>query len=43
MMLANVPVAYAGKWLMHKIPLNLARWSACGLFVGLGVLSIIAI
>jgi putative Ca2+/H+ antiporter (TMEM165/GDT1 family) len=43
MMLANVPVAYAGKWLMQKIPLNLARWSACGLFVGLGVLSIIAI
>lgn len=43
MMLANVPVAYAGSWLMQKIPLNLARWSACGLFVGLGVLSIIAI
>lgn len=43
MMLANVPVAYAGQWLMQKIPLNLARWSACGLFVGLGVLSIIAI
>ncbi|GAA0700476.1 TMEM165/GDT1 family protein [Marinobacterium maritimum] len=43
MMLANVPVAYAGNWLMQKIPLNLARWSACGLFVGLGLLSIIAI
>ncbi len=43
MMLANVPVAYAGNWLMQKIPLNLARWLACGLFVVLGVLSIIAI
>ncbi|GAA0783973.1 TMEM165/GDT1 family protein [Marinobacterium sediminicola] len=43
MMLANVPVAYAGNWLMQRIPLNLARWSACGLFVVLGVLSIVAI
>ncbi|MBA4502651.1 TMEM165/GDT1 family protein [Marinobacterium marinum] len=43
MMLANVPVAYAGNWLMQKIPLDLARWSACILFVGLGVLSIVAI
>ncbi|MBV0933633.1 TMEM165/GDT1 family protein [Marinobacterium weihaiense] len=41
MMLANVPVAYAGSWLMQKIPLQLARWSACGLFVGLGVLTLI--
>ncbi|MBR9827116.1 MAG: TMEM165/GDT1 family protein [Oceanospirillales bacterium] len=43
MMLANVPIAYAGSWLMQKIPLNLARWSACGLFVVLGILSIIVI
>lgn len=37
MLLANVPVAYAGNWLMQKVPLNYARWSACILFVGLGV------
>lgn len=43
MMLANVPVAYAGGWLMQKIPLSLARWSACGLFILLGVVSIVVI
>lgn len=43
MMLANVPVAYAGSWLMQKIPLALARWSACALFISLGVLSMLAL
>ena len=37
MLLANVPVAYAGSWLMQKVPLHFARWAACFLFVGLGI------
>ncbi|MBP0048315.1 TMEM165/GDT1 family protein [Marinobacterium sp. AK62] len=42
MMLANVPVAYAGKWMMQKVPLHFARRSACALFVGLGVLTLLS-
>ncbi len=42
MLLANVPVAYAGSWLMQKIPLDLARKSACVLFVALGVLTLVS-
>ncbi|WP_432698515.1 TMEM165/GDT1 family protein [Marinobacterium sp. YM272] len=40
MLLANVPVAWFGGWLMQKIPLHWVRWSACGLFVLLGALSL---
>jgi putative Ca2+/H+ antiporter (TMEM165/GDT1 family) len=43
MLLANVPVAYAGSWLMQKIPLNVARWAACLLFVGLGVATLLTL
>jgi putative Ca2+/H+ antiporter (TMEM165/GDT1 family) len=39
MLLANVPVAYFGGWIMQKVPLHWVRWSACGLFVLLGVFS----
>jgi len=41
MLLANVPVAYAGGWLMSRVPMHWVRWSACGLFVVLGVLSLV--
>ncbi|MBR9883280.1 TMEM165/GDT1 family protein [Marinobacterium lacunae] len=41
MLLANVPVAYFGGALMRKVPLHWVRRSACGLFVLLGVLSLI--
>ncbi|WP_151703350.1 TMEM165/GDT1 family protein [Nitrincola alkalilacustris] len=41
MMLANVPVAYAGSWLMQRISLTWIRWVACGLFVLMGLMSIV--
>ncbi|WP_138380818.1 TMEM165/GDT1 family protein [Luteithermobacter gelatinilyticus] len=37
MMIANVPVIYAGNWLMQRLPLNAARWGASLLFVGIGL------
>lgn len=37
MLAANVPVVFAGKWLMDKMPLNYARIFAFLLFVGLGI------
>jgi len=40
MLLANVPVACMGSWLMQKVPLRLVRWSACGIFLLLGVLAL---
>ena len=33
MMLANVPVVFAGRWLMDRLPLNYARWGAFALFL----------
>lgn len=41
MLAANVPVVYAGSWLMQRIPLDYARWAACGVFILLGLLMII--
>ncbi|WP_323814822.1 TMEM165/GDT1 family protein [Cellvibrio sp. NN19] len=37
MLLANVPVIFAGKWLMDKMPLGIAHKIACGLFILLGI------
>jgi putative Ca2+/H+ antiporter (TMEM165/GDT1 family) len=37
MLLANVPVIFAGKWLMDKLPLGIAHKIACGLFILLGI------
>jgi putative Ca2+/H+ antiporter (TMEM165/GDT1 family) len=39
MLLANVPVIFAGKWLMERVPLNLARKSAFVLFMLLAVVT----
>ena len=36
MMLANVPVVFAGHWLMERMPMKAARWGACILFLVLG-------
>lgn len=41
MLAANVPVVYAGSWLMQRIPLNWARIVACGVFMLLGAATII--
>ena len=40
MLAANVPVVYAGSWLLQRIPLNIARYCACGVFMLIGVLII---
>lgn len=40
MLVANIPVIYAGRWLLQKIPLQLVHWLACGVFVVFGVLTI---
>ncbi|MFW5824979.1 MAG: TMEM165/GDT1 family protein [Marinobacter sp.] len=42
MLLANVPVILAGKWLMERLPLATARIGACILFVALAVITVVA-
>ncbi|MCU4675172.1 TMEM165/GDT1 family protein [Catenovulum sp. 2E275] len=41
MLLANVPVIYAGDKLMKKIPLNLTRLIAAAIFIIVGIVSIL--
>jgi putative Ca2+/H+ antiporter (TMEM165/GDT1 family) len=41
MLLANVPVIFAGKWLMDKLPLGVAHKAACVLFIALGIATLI--
>jgi Ca2+/H+ antiporter, TMEM165/GDT1 family len=41
MMLANVPVVYAGNWLLQRLPLPWARRGACMLLAGLGIAAIL--
>lgn len=41
MMLANVPVAYLGQWLVNKIPLSLIRSVCCVIFLSIGVLTLL--
>ncbi len=43
MMLANVPVVYAGNWLMARMPMRTARWAACGLFLVLGIITLVGL
>lgn len=40
MLLANVPVIFAGKWLMDRMPLNIARKAAFILFMGLAIITL---
>ena len=40
MLLANVPVIWAGQWIMERLPLATARILACVLFVILGILTV---
>ncbi|WP_148861151.1 TMEM165/GDT1 family protein [Marinobacter fonticola] len=40
MLLANIPIIWAGRWLMDRLPLAAARLLACALFIVLGVLTI---
>jgi len=41
MLAANVPVVYAGRWLLEKISMDWARRIACAVFVLIGVLTIV--
>ena len=40
MMIANVPVVFAGRWLMDRLPLNYARWGAFALFLAMALITI---
>jgi len=42
MLLANVPVIFAGKWLMQKMPMALAHKLAFALFFTLGIVTLIS-
>jgi putative Ca2+/H+ antiporter (TMEM165/GDT1 family) len=42
MMVANVPVVFAGRWLMDRLPLKYARWSAFALFLVMALITIAA-
>ena len=39
MMIANVPVVFAGRWLMDRLPLKYARWSAFALFLAMAIIT----
>lgn len=40
MLIANIPVVFAGHHLMNRIPLNVTRWLAATAFVAVGLLQI---
>jgi putative Ca2+/H+ antiporter (TMEM165/GDT1 family) len=42
MMIANVPVVFAGRWLMDRLPLNYARWGAFALFLAMAIITLAA-
>lgn len=42
MMIANVPVVYAGNWVLSHINATLARQLACAIFLIMGIVSIFA-
>ncbi len=37
MLIANIPVIYAGSWLLQKISFKIARWTACVVFALMGI------
>ncbi len=41
MMMANVPVVFAGRWLMDKVDANCTRKLACVLFIIIGIITIV--
>lgn len=41
MMIANVPVVIAGRWLMERLPMKYARWGAFALFMAMAVITIV--
>lgn len=43
MLLANIPIVYAGSWIMDRIPMKYARWSAFALFLTMAVITILSL
>ncbi|EKE83895.1 TMEM165/GDT1 family protein [Idiomarina xiamenensis] len=41
MLVANVPVVYAGSWLMQRMPMAIVHKAACALFILLGVFTLV--
>lgn len=41
MLLANLPVIFAGRWLLEKMPLNYARRGAFLLFIALAIITLV--
>ena len=41
MMIANVPAVWVGETLAHRVNMRWMRWGAAGLFVALGVLTLL--
>lgn len=41
MLLANLPILFAGRWLLERVPQNYARISACLVFVILAVVTLV--
>ena len=39
MLLANIPVVYAGRWIMDRLPLRYARWNAFALFLVMAIVT----
>lgn len=42
MLAANVPVVYAGRWILERLPMAWARLAACAVFMLLGIATIVA-
>ncbi|UCF30227.1 MAG: TMEM165/GDT1 family protein [bacterium] len=40
MLAANIPVIFAGRWIMDRTPFHFARWIAFALFIGLAVITL---
>ncbi|UCG38666.1 MAG: TMEM165/GDT1 family protein [bacterium] len=42
MMIANVPVVFAGRWVMDRLPLRYARWGAFALFTAMAAVTVLS-
>jgi len=42
MLAANLPVIFAGNWVMQRLPVRVAHLFACALFVGFGIWTLVS-
>lgn len=42
MLIANVPVIFAGKWIMERLPLAYTQKAACLLFIVMGIITLVS-